>query len=437
MLRLLIGNDWSEELEEPVGTGWAVQRLLWFARDGDVLVLPVPPEEEFLSYVTSLTGTRRDSIQVVVPPPGRTGTGALTADRLTDPALIAELREKTAGRPVDEVFALWPDAAVAAAADALGCPGALQGHAFLTQSGGLLGSSKAVFRALAAGVGAPLPDGAVCADPRRAEEHIVRLLDGGSPVILKQDFGSGSDGNEILSRTGDVELRGARGIRRLADRPAVSAYLAERWDWLTAGGRDRVVVERYHPGSRAYFAEFWISDAGIRLGGHGEMQYCPLPNAQVMPAPDLTGGQLDSLVDGGHRISAGLRAVGYRGILSADAVVTPQGEVLFTEYNGRATGSTHIYEIVGKRVVGPGFGTDRILLERVWPKHWEVPSFSAALTRLRESGHAYDPDTRRGAIILAAYHPGRKGVMLCFVDDTVGAALHREQLVGGLFAPAT
>jgi hypothetical protein len=197
-----------------------------------------------------------------------------------------------------------------------------------------------------------------------------------------------------------------------------------------------VVVERYHPGRRAYFAEFWISDAGIRLGGHGEMQYCPLPNAQVMPAPDLTAGQLDSLVDGGHRISAGLRAVGYRGILSADAVVTPQGEVLFTEYNGRATGSTHIYEIVGKRVVGPGFGTDRILLERVWPKHWEVPSFSAALTRLRESGHAYDPDTRRGAIILAAYHPGRRGVMLCFVDDTVGAAQRREQLVGRLFTPA-
>ncbi|MFD0723570.1 preATP grasp domain-containing protein [Streptomyces globosus] len=155
MVRLLIGNDWSEELEEPAGTGWAVQRLLWFARDGDVLVLPVPPEEEFLSYVTSLTGTRRDSLEVVVPPPGRTGTGALTADRLTDPAFVAELRKRTAGRPVDEVFALWPDAAVAAAADALGCPGALEGHAFLTQSGGLLGSSKAVFRALAAGVGAP------------------------------------------------------------------------------------------------------------------------------------------------------------------------------------------------------------------------------------------------------------------------------------------
>ncbi|RNL73845.1 hypothetical protein [Streptomyces sp. I6] len=283
MQRLLIGNDWSEELEEPAGSGWAVQRLLWFARDGDVLVLPVPPEEEFLSYVTSLTGTRRDSLHVAVPPPGRTGTGALTADRLTHPAFIAELRERTACRPVDEVFALWPDAAVAAVADALGCPGALEGHGFLTQSGGLLGSSKAVFRALAAGVGAPLPDGAVCADRRRAQEHVARLLDGGSPVILKQDYGSGSDGNEILSRTGAVDLRGARDVRVLPDRTAVSAYLAERWDWLTAGGRDRVVVERYHPGSRAYFAEFWISDAGVRLGGHGEMQYRPSPTPRSCP----------------------------------------------------------------------------------------------------------------------------------------------------------
>ncbi|MEV0966502.1 hypothetical protein AB0J25_28640 [Streptomyces sp. NPDC049910] len=36
---------------------------------------------------------------------------------------------------------------------------------------------------------------------------------------------------------------------------------------------------------------------------------------------------------------------------------------------------------------------------------------------------------------LAAYHPGRKGVMLCFADDTVEAALHREELVARLFTP--
>ncbi|MFD0723571.1 peptide ligase PGM1-related protein [Streptomyces globosus] len=73
----------------------------------------------------------------------------------------------------------------------------------------------------------------------------------------------------------------------------------------------------------------------------------------------------------------------------------------------------------------------------MWPRHWEVPSFTDALTRLRGSGHAYDPATRRGAIILAAYHPGRKGVMLCFADDTVEAALHREEQVARLFTPAS
>ncbi|NEY32735.1 hypothetical protein GTU99_11120 [Streptomyces sp. PRKS01-65] len=433
MVRVLVGNDWSEELEEPAGSGWAVQRLVWFARDGDLLVLPVHPEEEFLDYVTSMTGVRRASLRVVVPPPGRLGTGALTADRLADARFLDELRSAVGGRPVDEVFALWPDAVVAELAGALGCAAALEGHGFLSQGGGLLASSKAVFRALAAGVGAPLPDGAVCSDAHRAELHIDRLLDDGGAVILKQDYGSGSDGNEIVSRSPGVPLRGARRLRVVNDRAALREYLAERWDWLSVGGRDRVIVERYHPGSRAYFAEFWISDGGVRLGGHGEMRYRPLPEAQVMPAPGLDERQLDTLVEGGRRISEGLGALGYRGILSADAVVTPAGEVLFTEYNGRATGSTHIYEIVGKRVVGAGFGTDRVLLERVWPKGWTVPSFADALRRLRESGEVYDPATRRGVVILAAYHPGRKGVMLCFVDEDLEAATRREQLVGRLF----
>ncbi|MFD8021895.1 peptide ligase PGM1-related protein [Streptomyces lavendulae] len=436
-MRLLVGNDWSEELAEPTGsTGWAVQRLVWFARDGDVLVLPVAPQEEFLAYVTSLTGTRRSSLTVVVPPPGRLGAGALTADRLADPRFLAALREAFAGRPVHEVFALWPDAVVADLADAVGCPEALEGHDFLTQSGGLIGSSKAAFRALAAGAGVALPDGAVVADRRRAHRHVTRLLDGGAPVILKQDYGSGSDGNEILSRTPGLALRGARSLRVLADSAALDAYLDERWDWLTEGGRHRVVVERYHPGSRAYFAEFWISDGGVRLGGHGEMRYRPLPDAQVMPAPDLDEAQLEGLVEGGRRLCLALHALGYRGVLSADAVVTPAGEVLFTEHNGRATGSTHIYEIVGKRVVGPGFGTDRILLERVWPEGWEAPSFAGALTRLRDSGHLYDPETRRGAVILAAYNSHRKGVMLCYVAEDLEAALHREESVARLFAPA-
>lgn len=433
-MRLLLGNDWSEELEEPRGTGWGVQRLVWFARDGDVLVLPVRPEDEFVAYVASLTGTRPGSLTIVVPPPGRLGTGALTADRLSDSTFLAALRDACAGRRIDEVFALWPDAVAADLATAMGCPEALQGHAFLTQSGGLLGSSKAAFRAIAAGAGLPLPDGVVCVDARRARQHIARMLDDGAPVILKQDYGSGSEGNEILSPVPDIVRRGARDLRVLTDHDALSGYLDERWHWLTAGGRHRVVVERYHPGSRAYFAEFWISDDEVRFGGTGEMQYRPLPDAEVMPAPDLDPRQTKELVEGGRLISTAMQALGYRGILSADALVTPDGEVLFTEYNGRATGSTHIYEIVGKRVVGPGYGTDRILRERIWPQSWAVPSLAAALQRLRESGHAYDPVTRRGTIVLTAYHSRRQGVMLCFVDDSPAAALRREERVAKLFS---
>jgi hypothetical protein len=432
MARLLIGNDFNEDIrKDRTFAGWWVQRLVWFARDGDVLVLPEQPEEFFLGYITALTGVRHSTLRVVVPPPGRAGTALLTADRLADPAFLDELSDVIATCDIDEIFPLWPDAPVAALATSLGLAPAMPGHGFIDQGGGVLVNSKPVFRAIAGGIGLPVPRGGVVANLDDAVEAVVELLDSEAPVILKQAYLSGGHGNEILSPVEGVRPFGARQVTVVTDRAAVRAYLADGWQRLTAGGRGPVVVEQYHRDSPAVFAEFLLTDAGIEFSGQGEMLPSAFAAGEIMPAFWLKPDTLTELIDGAYRLCQPVHAMGYRGYLSGDAIVTPDQRVLYTEFNGRVSGSTHIYDIVGKRVVGPDYVEDRILLERAG---WSVPSFQAAAEALAAAGFAYDPAARTGVVLLNAVDPQYGTVIYCVIAENLDAALNREQELTALFA---
>ncbi|GGZ41682.1 peptide ligase PGM1-related protein [Streptomyces poonensis] len=435
MTRLLIGNDFNEDLFTRIAASWSVQRLVWFAQDGDVLVLPVHPEEDFLAYVTSLTGTRRATLEVVVPAPGAGGEDLLTADRLADPAFLGALRRALAGRPVTDILALWPDTSVAALARALGAENALPGLGFAAQSGGTLVNSKAVFRAVAAGAGVPIPEGAVCATRERAASTITELLDADAPVIVKQDYSLGGKGNEILSRVPGVPPVGGRRTLTLTGASDTQGYLEERWAELSRDGRDPVVVERYYPGSTSLFAEFLITDDGVEFGGTGEMIMAPLAKAQVVPAQGLERDTACDLVAHGRRLCVPLHAMGYRGRLSADAVLSPDGELFFTEYNGRVTMSTHTYAVIGARLAGLDHADDRVVVECIWPDGWSARSFASAVTALTETGLAYDPSTRTGVVFSSALDLRDHSIMQCVIAEDPAHAAVYEQRLKDLFGP--
>lgn len=213
MTTLCIGNNRTEEMVgdltgmtplERLFAGCGAQRMLWFAEDHDVLVLPWAPDPAYLGYVTGLTGTRAESLTVVVPPSGGEGNDILTPDRLADPGFREELRRALAGRRVDKVLAISPNAAVADLAVALGAEHALPGHAFAAQGGNALVNSKAVFRALAAGAGVPVPPGTVATSPQQVEAAVNGLLEQGHSVMMKVEYQAGGFGNEILSRDEQV-----------------------------------------------------------------------------------------------------------------------------------------------------------------------------------------------------------------------------------------
>ncbi|WP_422752066.1 peptide ligase PGM1-related protein [Micromonospora sp. WMMD708] len=440
MTTLIIGNSRTREMvgeltaltrDQLRAGGCAAQRLLWYARDGDVLVLPFAPPADYLTYVTQLTGTDASSLSVVIPPPGSLGTHILTPDRLADPRLLHDLRRALRHRPPTEIVAVYKDLAVTRLARALAAETALPGYPFSAQGGDALVNSKAGFRALAAGAGVPIAPGTVVNRHEEALQAITDLFDQGHSVMVKLEYNGGGFGNEILSRTEGVAPVGAPRVVVLPDRPALLSYVQQRWEWLTAAGAHRFVVEQFVPGCATVYAEYLVTDKPAELIGVGELLMEPVAVGTVSPAQILDAQQRAELLDGAERLVESLRVLGYRGVVSADAILTPQGRVLFTETNCRLTGTTHLHLVLDGRVVDPDPRRERVLLER---DGWAVPSFTAAVGRLAATGLAWDPGSRTGIVVTSDDVEGDGTVVCCAVAPDLPAARELHRRLGELFA---
>ncbi|MFI2608301.1 peptide ligase PGM1-related protein [Kitasatospora sp. NPDC018619] len=440
MTTLCIANNRTEEMVGDLSgmapperrfAGCGAQRMLWWAEDGDVLVLPCAPDPEFLAYVTGLTGARAESLAFVVPPPGAEGDQLLTADRLADPGFRAELRRALAGRTVDEVLAISPNGAVADLAEALGLAHAMPGGPFAAQGGNALVNSKAGFRALAAGAGVPIPPGRVAGSPAEVEAAIERLLARGHSAMVKVEYQAGGLGNEILARDEEVEPVGAERVVPLPDRAAVAGYVAERWTWLTGGRGQRVVVERYFADSAPLYAQFLVGDAAVVLSGCGEMIMRPVVVGEITPPVTPDAAARAELVDQGARLCEALRLIGYRGTVSADAVLTPKGEIYFHETNARLTGSSHLHDVYLGRLLREEHRGARFVLEL---GGLAVPSFARAVAALDGAGLAFDRRTGTGVLFSSDFGPVDGSVMYCVVAGSPQAVRALEAELHALFA---
>ncbi|MYV57213.1 peptide ligase PGM1-related protein [Streptomyces sp. SID3212] len=442
MTTLIISNQRTEEMvgdlelldpEYRLYVGNQAQRMAWCLQEGDVLVLPMPVHEEFLRYVTAALGIPRDSVQVLVPPPGRFGEGVLSQDRLTDEGFLTALGDAVQTHDVDRVLPFHFDSSVAELTRTLGLDKTIPGFGFLDQSGGRLLNSKATFRALAGGAGAPVPPGGVFANREEAEDFLwERVLSQGHPAILKQDFHVAGFGNEIVSPVPGVDPLGAQRAVVTTSREDLAAYLTERWSWLTDGGRNRVVIEKYVPDSAPIYAEVRIEEHGTEFTGHGEMRMKPVLNGLIVPAPSAELPAFPGFLDAVRRLCHPIHAMGYRGIVSIDAIVTPARNILINEFNCRTGGSTHIHRI-GERVVGDDYFEERILVEL---RRCTFPPFTTTVQALADHGLAYDPDSRTGVLITVDDSSASGGFgEYCVVARDAGHAQELEQAVEDLLAP--
>ncbi|MFS8103878.1 peptide ligase PGM1-related protein [Lentzea alba] len=435
MGRLVVGTGFVEDARtDDGGTGWWSQRLAWFARPGDVMVLPVEPDQDYLSYVGELTGVDPASWRVVVAPPGEGANNVLTSERLGSDALRDALLAVLRHHPVDEVFTPWPDRAVARLTDRLGLRSIHAGRGFLEQSGGHLMVSKATFRAVAAGNGVPIPPGAVIGTAADAVDITDRLLREHEVVMLKQEWGLGGRGNDILSTVDGVRPLGAPRVVRINGRADLERYFAEHWSWLSSEDRSTPVAEQYFPDSAAYFIEFAISDDGVRRVCDGEQLNAPLPAGFVLPAPAMPPSARAVLDETGLRLAEVARAMGYRGYFGPDGILTADQEPMYTEWNGRMGGVTHVMEGVGRRVVGPAYQRDRVILDLVWTSGWSASSFEDVRERVARAGLGYDRERREGVVLTTPFAE-LTGVMYCVVAADADRAWEINGRLAELFSP--
>lgn len=423
-MRILIGNHIDPSIREPHDMRAWTQRLFWFARPGDLLILCCEPDAAFTDYALAHTGVKREEITVLAAPAGAWGDRLLDPASLTVPAFVdtvlAALGPAGAGA-VAEVFALWPSAAVARLADALGVSSRFPGAAFFSQGGGAIGSSKANFRALAAAAGVPILPGRVCHSLAEAAEATGALLErsASGAVVVKQAHNGAGVGNQLLVRDPEmaVDHVGARHLYHLAPGPdGIAAYWAERWQWASGQGRWPVVIEEFAPGADAVYSEHYASDSGTRATETGRLLYVGRRlSHQIVPLDGVTEPVRAALLDGGARLAEAYWAFGYRGHLSADALILPDQTVVFTEVNAQVSGSLHIYQSIAHGIVDVAAEPARHVVEYHVPPTWAVPTFAAFLASLDELGLAYDPATRTGVIVSMPAIPLAPGEPVQFV----------------------
>ncbi|EOD64906.1 peptide ligase PGM1-related protein [Amycolatopsis vancoresmycina] len=433
MSKLLVGN-WSHEAElanlaehERTHIGSQGQRMLWSARPGDVVLLPTAPDARFLSYVTGLLGFPAEAVHVVIPPPGHLGA-VLTRDRLAGTGFLAELAEVVRDRGVDRVEAFYFDAYVNRLVRQLGLDKGTPGFGFLEQGGHELLNSKVAFRAVAAGIGLPVPDGVVTDRPEDAVAFLADLFAAGRPAIVKKDVHVAGMGNEVLTPVDGVEAVGTRHRTVLTGHQALVTHVRQRWPWYTDGDRRRVVLEEYVPESASLWGEAEITEDGAEVYGYGEVRMKPVIDGVDIPA--ARRGPADPFLTALGKLAGVMGAMGYRGLVNIDAMLTPDGRLLFNEFNARFGGSTHLFRI-GQRVVGGRYLEDRCLVER---RTCAVPAFDEALAELARRGLAYDPATRTGVVIpVYGTDPGGTGGEACLVAEDAEAARALEHELTAAF----
>ena len=345
-MKILIGNHIDPAIRDRGDLRAWTQRVLWFARDGDAVVLSCDPDRDFLAYATALTGTDPRSLAFFKVPQGAHGEGLIDPQCLASPGFAGQVRgvlgrERLAATL--EVFALWPSAGVSAFAGHLGIGDRFPGAGFFAQGGGELCNSKAVFRALAATAGVAVPEGAVCRSPREAAAAMRDLLAIRGGTVVKQAHNGAGAGNQLVVLDSSLAAghAGARHLHQLGDdRDAVVAYWESRWDWASAQGRFPVVIEELVPHVVSAYSEHYAAGTGTTPTGTGTLHYAERRLArQAVPPRTLDDAVRAQLLDGGARLAGTYRDVGYRGYLSADVVITLDGRPVFTEVNAQVSGS--------------------------------------------------------------------------------------------------
>ena len=418
-MKLLVLNDedrWMMQKRDI--RSWSFHGL-WFAEAGDFVVTVDELPWDFVWHVATTKGFDPDSLRLLVMPEGDYSRLEFDGRALTHPDFVATIAASPGFSEIDRVDALWPTPSVGQLAATLGIGDLLPGCDFISSCGYELANSKAAFRAIASAANVGLAVGYVARSEDEAVDYTLQLFAEHSALVVKRDHGGAGGGNHLLhspSWTGDAAISGAAkatALPRLSF-SAVAQFWRARWDWMSNGGSAPVVIEAHVSGWKTFYAEFTVGEEEISDPEIGQMTFSDSRLAlEVHPSEPAPTGAL-RLRNEASALARKYQSIGYRGRFSADAIVSPEGRVLFTEVNSRYTGSTHLYEVMPHLPSSDSARGLRVVMQGLT----SCVSLSEILQRWAERGIAYSQELGTGAVALTPQFGPDGPIMFNFIGSS-------------------
>jgi hypothetical protein len=383
-------------------------RLLVLAEDEDLVVLPHAVSEEFVSYVNGLLGRNLSEKNVILPRNSETEQLILNFDSLNDGWVEEQIRQRVGSVRGWTLEAYFLDRAALTLARSLELDVSRVEPGFLEAGGAETYNSKVLFRQLAEVCGTPVAEGRIATTAAELARAVGDLVARNGRVMVKQDTNSGGAGNVAVTVHGETELTGASRVVPVEPGFDPEALAASLWPQIAVQRNTRVVVEVYHPSVMVHYSELWVSgdvDAPTVLN-FGEMRMEPTFIGLEIPPRRLSEFQLAEMIAHSTTLAAAAGRRGFRGYMNIDSILTEDGELLFTEVNGRMGDCTHI-DYLARRLVGDSYGTEHTVLTRNWVP---VRGFTEVVGALRDEGLLYD-HSRGCGVVLPIEDVDRSGVI--------------------------
>lgn len=170
------------------------------------------------------------------------------------------------------------------------------------------------------------------------------------------------------------------------------------WERLGYEGA-ALVVEAYYPVKKILYAEFLIERAtsSVHFRNWGSPRMNPGCFGLTIPPGEVPPFLAAKFISGATEVARIACDLGFDGLLDVDGIVTSQGDVIFNEVNGRTGGCSHVHAICEK-LLGKGYGNRAVAATS---NEVRTRSLSRLMSRLRETGLAFDKRTQRGVVITA------------------------------------
>lgn len=337
-------------------------RMAWFARAGDIVLLPRDLSPQIKVYIARTMGYEPGSVTYLTPDWGGGHSRPIRAHELLHMGL-AERLKRLLGDPGN--WSLYPycyERSTQQFAERLGLDGERDVRPFVKQGGAELLNDKRVFRSVAAGRGVSIAEGAVCAAAWQLEECIAALIDKTGAVIIKQDRHSGGFGNLIVSRTDSAGALGAPEVLVARNESETRDQSRIAWTRLAYAERAPLVVEVYYPVAACLTAEFQVDSASnsVTFLNCGEVRQAPILSGIIMPSA-VPPYRLASFIAEATDLARLCCDLGYDGLVNIDGIVTTDGRVIVNEFNGRIGGCSHMHHIL-ETLAGPRYGEDLVVM---------------------------------------------------------------------------